>query len=65
MMFLFLALPTGNGINLRRFPPGLNSKLVGFYQENGFLFTPVLYIGGRILKRIIFVFSKRNEYEYE
>ena len=35
-----------------------NSKLVGFYQENGFLFTPVLYIGGRILKRIIFVFSK-------
>ena len=43
---------------------GLNSKLVGFYQENGFLFTPDLYIGGQILKRIIFVFSKRNEYEY-
>ena len=43
----------------------LNSKLVGFYQENGFLFTPVLYIGGQILKQIIFVFSKRNEYEYK
>ena len=24
--------------------------LVLFYQENGLLFTPVLYIGGRILK---------------
>ena len=35
-----------------------NSELVGFYQENGFLCTPVLYIGGQILKRIIFVFSK-------
>ena len=36
---------------------GLNSKRVGFYQVNDFLFTPVLYKGGRILKRIIFVFS--------
>ena len=37
---------------------GLNSKLVGFYKVDGFLFTPVQYIGGRIPKRIIFVFSK-------
>ena len=30
---------------------GLNSKLVGFYKVNNFLFTPVQYIGDQIPKR--------------
>ena len=36
--------------NLSYCLPGVNSKLVGFYQANGFLFTPVFYSTERNVK---------------
>ena len=34
-----------------KLPSGLNSKLVGLYQANGFLFTPDLYFA-QVLPRL-------------